>query len=71
MFLSNFSVRRPVATVVIIIGLMALGLLALSKLKVNERPDVALPLLVVNIPYPGASPDTVERELLNRVEKSL
>ncbi|MFM8796190.1 MAG: efflux RND transporter permease subunit, partial [Betaproteobacteria bacterium] len=71
MFLSNFSVRRPVATVVIIVGLMALGLLALSKLKVNERPDVALPLLVVNIPYPGASPETVERELLNRVEKSL
>ena len=70
MFLSNFSVRRPVATVVIILGLMALGLLALSKLKVNERPDVALPLLVVNIPYPGASPETVERELLNRVEKS-
>ena len=71
MFLSNFSVRRPVATVVSIFGLMALGLLALMQLKVNERPDVALPLLVVNIPYPGASPETVERELLNRVEKSL
>jgi HAE1 family hydrophobic/amphiphilic exporter-1 len=71
MFLSNFSVRRPVATVVIIFGLMAMGLLALTQLKVNERPDVALPLLVVNIPYPGASPETVERELLNRVEKSL
>ena len=70
MFLSNFSVRRPVATVVSIFGLMALGLLALMQLKVNERPDVALPLLVVNIPYPGASPETVERELLNRVEKS-
>ena len=50
MFLSNFSVRRPVATVVSIFGLMALGLLALMQLKVNERPDVALPLLVVNIP---------------------
>lgn len=71
MFLSNFSVRRPVATVVIIFGLMAMGLMALTQLKVNERPDVALPLLVVNIPYPGASPETVERELLNRVEKSL
>ena len=71
MFLSNFSVRRPVATVVIIFGLMAMGLMALTQLKVNERPDVALPLLVVNIPYLGASPETVERELLNRVEKSL
>ena len=71
MFLSNFSVRRPVVTVVIIIMLMALGLLAIKKLKVNQIPDVALPLLVVDINYPGASPDTVEREVLNRVEKSL
>jgi multidrug efflux pump subunit AcrB len=25
----------------------------------------------VNIAYPGASPDTVEREIVNRIEKSL
>ncbi len=29
------------------------------------------PVLVVQIPYPGASPETVEREVINRVEKSL
>ncbi len=69
--MSNFSVRQPVATVVIIIALMAMGLLALSKLRVNQFPDIDQPLLVVSIPYPGASPDTVEREVLNRVEKSL
>jgi len=71
MFLSNFSVRRPVVTVVIIIMLMALGILAIKKLKVNQIPDVAMPLLVVDINYPGASPDTVEREVLNRIEKAL
>ena len=71
MFLSNFSVKRPVAMVVIIITLMALGLLALSKLRVNQFPDVEPPVLVVSIPYPGASPDTVEREVINRIEKAL
>ena len=71
MFLSDFSIRRPVATVVIIIALMCLGLLALKKLRVNQIPDVEQPVLVVTIPYPGASPDTVEREIINRVEKSL
>ena len=71
MFLSNFSVKKPIAMIVIIIGLMALGLLALSKLRVNERPDVDLPLLVVSISYPGASPETSEREIVNRIEKSL
>ena len=71
MFLSDFSIKRPVAMVVIIIGLMALGLLALSKLRVNQIPDVEQPVLVVNIAYPGASPETTEREVVNRIEKAL
>ena len=71
MFLSDFSIKRPIATLVIIIVLMALGLLALKKLRVNQIPDVEVPVLSVTIPYPGASPDTVEREVINRIEKSL
>ena len=71
MFLSEFSIKRPVAMIVIIIGLMALGLLALTKLRVNQIPDVEQPVLVVNIAYPGASPDTVEREIINRIEKAM
>ncbi len=71
MFLSDFSIRRPVAMTVIIIALMFLGLLALKNLRVNESPDVEQPVLVINLPYPGASPETVEREIINRVEKSL
>lgn len=71
MFLSNFSISRPVATVVLVIGLMLMGLLALSKLRVNQFPDIEPPVLVINIPYPGASPETVEREVVNRIEKAL
>ncbi|WP_338758577.1 efflux RND transporter permease subunit [Massilia sp. METH4] len=71
MFLSNFSIKRPVATIVLILALMCLGLMALSKLRVNQNPDVEVPFIVVSIPYPGASPETVEREVLNRIEKSL
>ena len=71
MFLSEFSIKKPVAMIVIIIGLMALGLLALSKLRVNQFPDVEQPIISVNIPYPGASPETVEREIVNRIEKAL
>ena len=71
MFLSDFSIKRPVSTVVIIIALMCLGLLALNKLRVNQIPDVEQPVMVVMIPYPGASPETVEREIINRVERAL
>ena len=71
MFLSEFSIKRPVATLVIILGLMALGLMALAKLRVNQIPDVEQPVLTVGIAYPGASPDTVEREVINRIEKAM
>ncbi len=71
MFLSNFSVKKPVATIVIIVAMMAIGLLALSKLRVNQNPDVDIPVIVVDIPYPGASPETSEREITNRLEKQM
>jgi len=71
MFLSNFSVKKPIATVVLIIGMMCMGLLALSKLRVNQNPDVDIPILVVQVPYPGASPETSEREIINRLEKQM
>ena len=71
MFLSDFSIKRPTITTVLIFALMCMGLLALSKLRVNQLPDVQQPLLVIDIPYPGASPDSVEREIVNRIEKPL
>ena len=71
MFLSNFSVKKPVATIVLIIAMMCMGLYALTKLRVNNEPDVQIPILVVTVPYPGASPETSEREIVNRLEKQM
>jgi HAE1 family hydrophobic/amphiphilic exporter-1 len=71
MFLSDFSIKRPLVVVVVTIALMLFGYFALTKLKTNQFPDVQPPVLVVNVPYPGASPETVEREILNRVEDSM
>ncbi|XHS77460.1 efflux RND transporter permease subunit [Burkholderiaceae bacterium UC74_6] len=71
MLISDFAIKKPLATVVFIISIMAMGLLALSKLKVNQNPDVQIPILVVIVPYPGASPETSEREIVNRLERPL
>ena len=71
MFLSNFSIRQPITTVAIVVVLMCMGLLAIKNLRVNSLPDVQEPVLVVSVPYPGASPESVEREIINRIEKPL
>jgi HAE1 family hydrophobic/amphiphilic exporter-1 len=70
-FLSNFSIRQPITTVAIVVVLMCLGLLAIRNLRVNQIPDVQEPVMAVTVPYPGASPETVEREVINRIEKPL
>ena len=71
MFLSNFSIKQPITTVAIVVVLMCMGLIAIKSLRVNQIPDVQEPTMAVTVPYPGASPESVEREVINRIEKPL
>lgn len=69
MLISDFAIRRPVITVVTMVALSVFGIVALFKLKTDEFPDVAPPFVSVGIPYPGGSPDAVEREVLEPIEE--
>jgi HAE1 family hydrophobic/amphiphilic exporter-1 len=70
-FISDFSIRRPIITIVTMIALVAFGLYALMRLEVDEFPDIQNPVVTVAIPYPGASPDVVEREVVDQVEEAI
>ena len=71
MFISDFAIRKPLITIVSMVALVVFGLFALFKLKTDEFPDVAPPVVVVAIPYPGASPDGVEKEILDPIEEQI
>ena len=68
MFISDFAIRRPIITVVTMIALVIFGIAALSKLQTDEFPDIDAPIVFIGIVYPGASPDQVEREVVDRIE---
>ena len=68
MFISDFAIKRPLVTIVAMVALALFGLVALFKLKTDEFPDVQPPVVMTAIIYPGASPEQVERELLDPVE---
>ena len=70
MTISDFAIRRPVITVVTMLALVVFGLVALTQLQTDEFPDVAVPIVVVSVPYPGASPDNVEREIVDPMEEA-
>jgi HAE1 family hydrophobic/amphiphilic exporter-1 len=71
MFISDFAIRRPVVTVVTMLALVVFGLFAMWNLDTDEFPEVNPPVVNVAIPYPGASPDIVEREVIEPIEEAV
>src|SRR6478752_7475277 len=71
MFISDFAIKKPLITVVAMLTLAVFGLFSLRKLKTDEFPDVAPPVVTVGIPYPGASPDGVAKEILDPIEEQI
>src|SRR5438045_136212 len=53
------------------LALAVFGVFALLKLKTDEFPDVAPPFVSVGIVYPGASPDIVEKQVLDPIEEQI
>ncbi|MDO8501855.1 MAG: efflux RND transporter permease subunit [Gemmatimonadaceae bacterium] len=71
MVISDFAIKRPMITIVTMVALVVFGLFALFRLQTDEFPDVQQPVVLAGIPYPGASPEGVEREVMKPVEDAI
>src|SRR6266550_1708498 len=71
MVISDFAIKRPMITVVVMVALVIFGLFALALLQTDEFPDIQAPVVQVGIPYPGGSPEGVEREVMKPVEDAI
>ncbi len=68
MFLSDSSIRRPIAMSCLIIGLTLLGFNAYRKLGLELMPKMDIPYITVTTIYPGASPEQIETDVAKRIE---
>lgn len=71
MWMTRVSIRYPVFATMVMAALCVLGLFAYQRLGVEQMPDITLPGAWVEIMYPGASPEAVERELAKPLEESV
>ncbi len=71
MFLSDFSIRRPVFTVCIMLALVVLGLFSVKGLGIDQFPNTDIPTVTVSIIYPGASPESVKQDVIKKVEEAV
>jgi len=68
MFLSDASIRRPIAMSCLIIGLTLLGLNSYRKMGLELMPKMDVPFITVTTIYPGASPEQIETDVAKRIE---
>ena len=71
MILSAPFIVRPVATVLLCLGLVLAGVLSFRLLPVAPLPEVDLPIISVTASLPGASPETMASSVATPLERSL
>ena len=65
------AIRFPVTTAVGVILLVLFGVIGLMRLPVQLTPNVEEPEITVQTVWPGASPQEVEREIIEEQEEQL
>ena len=68
---SRTSIKRPVATIMVLIITIMTGLVACFSLKMDLMPNVDMPIAVVSTTYVGAGPEEVETLITKPVESAL
>ncbi|MGJ7497140.1 efflux RND transporter permease subunit [Variovorax sp. RT4R15] len=71
MNLSRPFVERPIATVLLTIGIALAGIAAFFVLPVSPLPNVDYPAISVTASLPGASPDTMASSVVTPLERRL
>ena len=71
MNLSALFIRRPVATILLTIGIALSGIGAFLNLPVSPLPQVDFPVITVSAAIPGASPDTMASSVATPLERRL
>lgn len=71
MFLSNASIKRPIAMTTVILVLTFFGAVAYRNLGVDLMPPVEMPYITVLTVYPGATADEIETAVAKKVEDAV
>lgn len=71
MNLAGLSIKRPIFILCVVFLMLILGFTSLKRMPVDLFPDVTFPIVFVQIPYPGASPVDLEKQVTKPIEDEL
>jgi len=71
MNVSAWSIRNPIPAVLLFVMLTLLGGWAFTAMKIQQFPDIDLPMVTVTASLPGAAPGQLETEVARKIENSV
>ncbi|MEO8123251.1 MAG: efflux RND transporter permease subunit, partial [Burkholderiales bacterium] len=71
MWFTRVSINNPVMATMVMLAFVVLGLFSYQRLAVDQFPNVDFPTVVIQMDYPGASPEIVEAEVTKKVEEAV
>ncbi|MCP5398477.1 MAG: efflux RND transporter permease subunit [Sphingobium sp.] len=69
--ISSWSIRNPVAPLVLFAALMLAGIVSFIRMDVNDNPDISFPAVRVVVTQPGAAPSELETQVTQRIEAAV
>ena len=69
--ISSWCIRNPLPPLVLFAGLLLAGLVAFSRMDVNNNPDISFPMVRVIVSQPGAAPSELETQVTQRIEAAV
>ena len=69
--ISETFIRHPVATTLLMVGLLFLGAVAYPLLPVSSLPEIAFPTIQIGANLPGAAPETMASSVAQPLEAQL
>jgi multidrug efflux pump subunit AcrB len=71
MWITRVSIQNPVFAAMVMTALCVIGLFSWQRLGVEQMPDISFPGAYIEVSYPGASPEAVEREVTKLVDEAV
>lgn len=71
MTLAGLSIRRPVATTMLMVSMIFIGLVAMFTMKSEQLPNMNIPVVTIRTNWTGAVPEDVETQITKKIEEVL
>ena len=67
----EFSLKRPVTIIMLMVSLVMFGKISFDRLPINLLPDISYPTITIRTKYPGSAPTEVENHITKPIEEAV